>query len=81
MCQLTGLERAYARSLTVESKADQQFRLADQHFQTNPSIAAWIKRQTAQKKLFAAHQRVLDTRKQWAKQIDKILKNEVLKNE
>jgi len=70
-------ERAYARSIAQATKADQQFKYADQHFRDKPSVSAWLARQAMQLAMFRAHQRVLDTRKQWAKMIDKQLKKEV----
>lgn len=81
MNQTTRDERAYARALAKASKADQLFSMADQHFRDKPSVSTWLKRQASQLAMFRAHQRVLDARKEWAKQIDKTLKDEVLRYE
>lgn len=73
-------ERAYSRAKAEQARSEQVFNAADLAYRTAPSVANWVTRQTSQIKMFRAIAQTLTARKQWAKQIDEILKNEVLKN-
>ena len=72
-------ERAYARAKADLARSEQVFNTADLAYRNAPNVANWVQRQTAQIKMFRAMAQTLQARKQWAKCIDELLKNEVLK--
>jgi len=72
-------ERAYARAKADHARSESAFNAADLAYRTAPNVANWVARQTAQVKMFRAIAQTLQARKQWAKEIDQLLKNEVLK--
>lgn len=72
-------ERAYARAKSEQARAEQAFNAADLAYRNAPNVANWVTRQTAQVKLFRAIAQTLQARKQWARSVDELLKNEVLK--
>lgn len=71
-------ERDYTRAKADQARSEQTFNAADLAYRTAPTVSNWVQRQTAQIKMFRAIARTLTARKQWAKQIDGILKNEVI---
>lgn len=72
-------ERAYTRCIADQARSESAFTAADLAYRSAPSVANWVTRQTSQIKMFRAIAQTLQARKQWAKCIDELLKNEVLK--
>lgn len=72
-------ERAYSRAKADQARSESAFNAADLAYRNAPSVSNWVTRQTSQIKFFRAMAQTLQARKQWARCVDEILKNEVLK--
>lgn len=71
-------ERAYTRCISDQARSESAFVASDLAYRTAPSVSNWVQRQTAQVKMFRAMAQTLQARKQWARSVDELLKNEVL---
>ncbi len=70
-------ERDYTRAKADQARSESAFNAADLAYRAQPSVSGWVQRQTAQIKMFRAIAQTLTARKQWARCVDEILKNEV----